>query len=280
MVIPTRKLWPCFRTRVCPPCKHRVRQLIAHGYADPHCDQCTGRSACGTTLEGSRLSKQQVSASKRVAVVSIAGETLYYHKQGVFSGDHQAIDIAAWGLDQFYAQQVASSLSKSLSVESTVYSGTLRDSIRRVYVDDAILIANRFDWSLVANDIRAIARESDADVVAVLMKDAFQDALAKTKYMVRGFGVTGARGGMCAAYAHLTLTLIDVKSGEPLAGANVYATDSNGKWVSGRVRIPEELCEQQLKDLTPQQLAFLKRLFYSMVSNATMQQTTDRLRPQ
>lgn len=239
-----------------------------------------GVVGCGTTLEGSKLSKQQVSASKRVAVVSIAGETLYYHQQGFFSSDYQAIDIAAWDLDQFYAQQVASSLSKSLSVESTVYSGPLRDSIRRVYVDDAILIANRFDWSLVANDIRAIARESDADVVAVLMKDGFQDVLAKTKFMVRGFGVTGARRGMCAAYAHLTLTLIDIKSGEPLAGANVYATDSKGKWVSGRVLIPEELCEQQLKDLTPQQLAFLKRLFYSMVSNATMQQTTDRLRPQ
>jgi hypothetical protein len=220
--------------------------------------------------------KQDQLTDKRIAVVSLVGNSLSYKSQRFINSVDKAVTTPSWDLDGVFAWRLADALTSTLNVPTSVYAGSLNAKLMRIYVDHPIAVAYRFDWGAVADDFKAIARENHADFVAVLMREEYQDLTAMSQFFVKGLGVAyGQR--VCSAFANLTLTVIDGNTGQPVAGANVYAAMPNGRVLSHQVEIPMEFCDQQLQGLSEQQWDFLHRLYLALVNPAMLRQTAGRL---
>lgn len=234
-------------------------------------------SGCGTTFNGVTLSEARLKQTKRVVVVALAGDTITYQRQGLVKGEFRSIDVPSWDLDNLYANRFATELTTSLGVQAVAYRGPRHDTLKRsIYAANPALRRDRFDWKAAELDLRAVAVETDADLIALVLREGFNDELAMTQFPVAGFGFTGGQG-VCAAFANLTVMIVDTARIEPIAGANVFKRDSDGKILSGRRGLPLELCENEATDLSPQQVEILRRTLLTIVDPNTIQQTTKRL---
>ena len=71
--------------------------------------------------------------------------------------------------------------------------------------------------------------------------------------------------------------ILDTSRMEPIAGANVFKRNTDGKIASRRRAIPLELCENQAESLSPEQVEILRRTMLTVLDPATIRQTTRRL---
>lgn len=234
-------------------------------------------SGCGTTFNGVTLSEDQLKRTKRIVVIALAGDTVTYQRQGFVKGEFRAMDVPSWELDSLYANRFANEMTASLGVQAVAYRGSKHDTLTRsIYATNPVLRRDRFDWNAAKQDLRAIAVEADADLIALVLREGFHDELATTQFLVAGFGFSGGRGS-CAAFANLTVMIVDSSRIEPIAGANVFKRGADGKILSRRRSLPLEMCENEARDLSPEQAEVLRRTLLTIVDPSTIQQTTKRL---
>ena len=234
-------------------------------------------ASCGTTFNGVTLSEARLKQTKRIAVIALTGDTVTYQRQGFVKGEFRAMDVPSWDLDNLHASRFANEMTASLGVQAVAYRGPRHETLKRsIYAANPALRRDRFDWKAAEQDLRAVAIETDADLIALVLREGFNDELATTQFPVAGFGFTGGRGS-CAAFANLTVMIVDASRIEPIAGANVFKRSSDGKILSGRRGLPLELCENEATDLSPTQVEILRRTLLTIVDPNTIQQTTKRL---
>jgi hypothetical protein len=232
---------------------------------------------CGTTYNGVTLNETRLKQTKRIVVLALAGDSITYQKQGVIKGEFRSFNVPSWGLDDFYAERFANEMTATLGVEAIVYRGAMYETLRkRLYSENPLLRRDRFDWKASEQDLRTVAIETNSDLIALVLREGFNDELAMTQSLVAGFGYTSGRG-MCSAFANLTIMIVDAVRIEPIAGANVFKVGSDGKILSGRRGLPSALCKNEAADLSAEQMEVLRRTLQTIVDPATIQQTTKRL---
>lgn len=235
-------------------------------------------SGCGTTLNGVTLSDGRLKQAKRIVVVALADNIVTYQRAG-FNGEFRTMDMPLLDLDNFYAQRFADAMSSTLGVQATAYQGPRHDTLKRnIYAARPLLRRDRFDWKATEQDLRAVAAETDADLIAVILREGFNDELSPVQAPVAGFGFTSGRG-LCAAFAHLTVLIVDATQIEPIAGANVFRRDADGKVVPNRRGLPGELCKKGkgATELSPEQFQILRQTLLTIIDSNTIEQTTKRL---
>lgn len=234
-------------------------------------------SGCGTTYNGVTLSESKLKQTKRIVVVALAGDTITYQRQGVFKGDFRAMDVPSWDIDKVYADRFANEMSTALGVPALAYHGPRHATLTRsIYAANPLLRRDRFDWKAAEQDLRAVAAETGADLIALVLREGYNDILAFAPAPVAGFGFTSGRG-TCAAFAHLTVMMVDAARIEPIAGANVFKRDAEGKILINRPLLPASLCKSGATELSPEQLQILRQTLLTIVNPGIIEQTTKRL---
>lgn len=232
---------------------------------------------CQTTMNGVTLKNEALQNTKKIVVVSLTGDTLSYNHQGFTQVTRHTVDIKSLGLDQIFEERFAQSIAATLNVNTSVYAGPHREELKTVYDDDALLLANRFNWKGIETVLKAIKEEEHADLIAMVLHDGFQDPLANFQFLVRGLGVSSGRRE-CAAFAHITLLIVDGSRLEPIAGSNLYAVDRSGHIIHSAKIIPVKYCSKVLNNLSIDEMEYLKEKYLSLVNDTTIQQTVMRLR--
>jgi hypothetical protein len=234
-------------------------------------------SGCGTTYNGVTLSEGRLKQTKRIVVVSLGGDTLTYLRQGVLKGDFRTMDVPSWNIDNVYADRFANEISTSFGVPAVAYYGPRHETLKQsIYATRPLLRRDRFDWKAAEQDLRAVAVETDADLIALVLREGYNDELSYGPVPVAGFGFTSGRGA-CAAFAHFTVMLVDAARIEPIAGANVFKRDSAGKILSNRRTLPIGVCRNGATELSPEQLQILRQTMLTIIDPNTIEQTTMRL---
>ncbi|MEY4564961.1 MAG: hypothetical protein RLZZ618_4238 [Pseudomonadota bacterium] len=228
-------------------------------------------SACMVTMNGAQLNDSQLASTKKIAVVSVSADFILFSRAGMLNSTIAPLNVSAWGLDAVYGERFASALTKSLRVPAEVYAGPRLDALKRVYSESYVLNADKFDWKTIAPTVKAIAAETQSDLVAVLLQDGVFDELAPTKHLLSGQGVSAGRQA-CAAYSNLILVLLDGKTAEPVAGSSLYIPRA-----PRRVAVPALYCSKQLKGMSDEEAQALRRVLLSMVNEEMAAQTVSRL---
>ncbi|MCA1325405.1 hypothetical protein [Herbaspirillum sp. alder98] len=232
-------------------------------------------SACQVTMNGVTLTNDQLKKTKRIVVVSVAANTVTFYQQ-LPRVIQNAKDVSSWQLDRYYADRFADAISKTLGIAAVAYQGELTSGLGKVYAPDAFLRADRFNWAAIKDPVKAIADETGADLVVLLLKDEFQDPTARFQFLVSGLGVSGNRFS-CVAFAHLTLVALDPAGTAPVAGANVYLTGSDGRPAKSVLQAPVEACADNHEPLPPAIEQKLRETYVRLLSDQVVRQTSSRL---
>ena len=233
-------------------------------------------SACQVTMNGETVTPAQLHGARRIAVISVAGNTISFHKNSGFRSTQATADASQWGLDDATAKRFADGIESALGVATVAYIGQRNDAIRKsLYVDKPLLRADRLNWNAVSSDLRAIAADTGSDLVALVVREPSQDELGTGPVVVEGWGYSSGHDE-CSAYAKLILILFDPSREKPIAGAFVYQLE-RGKGFQRRIALPEEDCRTGLNGARPAQLERLKHALASIPDDATIRNTARRL---
>lgn len=226
-------------------------------------------------MNGVALTQDQLHKTKRIAVVSIAADSVTYYQQ-LPRVVKNSTNVASWQLDRYYAGRFSEGISKALNIQTISYNGGRRDELNKVYASGAMLKAERFNWRAIKDVVKGIADETGSDLVVLLLKDEFQDPTARFPFLVNGLGLSGNKT-LCVAFAHLTLVAFDPDRESPVAGANVYIADVQGRALPSSLRAPEAACNADSEHLSAALQEQLRETYEKILSDRIVRETSTRL---
>lgn len=213
---------------------------------------CVFLSACQVTLNGVSLEKSRLTAAQRVVVVSLVGDLMTL-ESSVPSLASQS--ILEWQFDRLIESRVEQSIARVYGVNATL-SNVPREGLYVLYRENYAARAERFDWEGVAPKFVRIAESARADFVFVIHKDDF--IVDSPRVTRRGLGLYSFRGS-CIPYANLSITVLEGRSGKPIAGSNVYLRSSvGGKPVKLEREVRSDLCSVRLSSLSQEQVSYVR----------------------
>jgi len=228
-------------------------------------------------MNGVTLTEEQLHKTKRIVVVSLAADSVTYYRQ-LPSVVQRTANVSSWQLDAQFADRFANGVSSALSIAAVPYNGERRSELGKVYESDARLRANRFNWEGIKAPIEAIANETKSDLVLLLLKDSFQDPTARFRFETRGLALSD-NSATCVAFAHMTLIALIPGHAKPVAGANVYVTNTDGRIVSSMRRVPEAACRTNLDEWSIGLQESLRKVYLEIISERMAKETSWRLAP-
>ncbi|MGC4076443.1 MAG: hypothetical protein QM702_05310 [Rubrivivax sp.] len=235
-------------------------------------------AGCAVTLNGVTVPPTTLQKAKSIAVVSVLGDTVRYTRQGFIQGDTVAFDVPDWGLDGRFADLYAEAITRSLGIAARPYHGPLqKDLLRTLYVRTGVTGKDLPDWDVAAPQLRAIVQETQADLLAVVVRDWTQSPAASTQFVVEGLGFTGDRR-LCASHANMLVVLVDGRSLAPVAGASLSSYDRRSLWHIPRAPLPREVCTHAATGgLSPQELDIVHRNVLLAAAPEDIEQAVKRL---
>lgn len=235
-------------------------------------------AGCAVTLNGVTVPPATLQKAKSIAVVSVLGDTVRYTRQGLLQSDDVPFDVPGWGLDERYADLYAEAITHSFGISARPVHGPLqKDLLRTLYVRKGITGKDLPNWEVAAPQLRAIVQQTQADLLAVVVRDWTQAPVAMTQYVVEGVGFTGGRG-LCATHAYMLVALVDGSSLEPVAGAALSWRDPQSRWHMPVAPLPPEICAHAASgSLSPQELDIVHRSVVRAAAPEVIEQTVKRL---
>ena len=231
----------------------------------------------GCTTPGlyATLPQSKLTELRKVVVISVLGDKIGYHRQGLISGDRAETNIAAWGLDEAVVDQSSRAIANALGVQVVAQAkGT--ESFFLLYNGRAAPGNSGLEFERVKPELRRIIASSGADT-AVLIFKGIQGLPGGHRYWVQGSSVSRMHG-YCALFPVIMIGILDLQTMEPVA-ANYLAPagPKNQIQLPAPAPLPEELCERQLQNLSAPQNALLKAAFLSFFSNGNVHASIKRL---
>lgn len=235
-------------------------------------------AGCGVTLNGVTVPPDTLHKARSIAVVSVLGDTIRFRKQGLFSSDDVPFEMPEWGLDDRFAALYAEEITRSLGVTARPYHGPLqKDLLNTLYVLKGLNKRASPNWEVGAPALRAIARETNADLLAVVVREGRMDYLQMSQFMLDGLGFTSGQG-LCATHAFMMLVLVDATSLEPVAGSTLWVRKDVPRWMFQRALVPNELCARApAGTLSPKQTEILHAGMLRAVEPEAIEDTVKRL---
>ena len=155
---------------------------------------------------------------QRVGVVSVAAADFTERRSGAgSSADERTVhDIAAWGVDRAYEQQLASAVESILGATAVRASVPVQLALMN---DPATPYVQENFWDYrsdpLAETVRAYCSANSLDGVLVASASSDEDVLGGSYHPIRGAGLY-ARPGSQLLHLSAALTLIDCATGRPL----------------------------------------------------------------
>ena len=241
-------------------------------------------AGCASTPPPPSLNHDQATSIRKIAVVSIAADQLTYKHVGftVFQNTETKEDIHMWQLDTTFAGKIANAIGATLSAE-VILPNVDMALLSPVYDLNGPYDAPAFrtpNWNKVAAALRDIATQNNVDAIVVLLRTEFKDDIRRTNQNLKGLGIY-SRFSTRAAYAYMTLYVIDANTGRPRAGTPV----SEGYTFVGifrhldlpHIELPEALSDKLVSNMTPAESEQLKSIFLGLIDDGVSRATVRRL---
>jgi len=209
----------------------------------------------GCATVPSSVDSAALAAIKRVAVVSVAGRDLVQQHVGttMFNNTVRTHNVSYWGLDEHWEELMFDSVAAAGSFEpvrANVDQTTL-DALAAVNNPSAGFMLSTQAWTAAQESLQALASQSGANAILLLVRAAVGDYLGNTNQVLKGLGIytRGFFGSTQTASLHLVadLYLIDGGTGRPLAGVMLFDGDRP------LASVPATLRETALSDLSEEE---------------------------
>ena len=233
--------------------------------------------ACSNTAQlYENIPETTLKSVQRVVVVPIGVDKIEYISPGFLHGTYKTYDISAWNYAASLSARFASEISKQWRVDAVSYNGTRENELVQVYGPMEWPDKSGLRFKAVNETLRAIKDDAKADLVIVIVKMWVGDPQFGYDFKTRGLVVSSGRRG-CWPYQGLMAAALDPKTLEPLASTMVTRWIVTGAKPTAPKILPDDMCEQELQGLRPEQQRLLKSTFLGFVDDETVQNSVGRL---